>query len=212
MKLEYYGHSCFKLIGEDGLSVLFDPFGGIGYELPKGISSDAVLVSHGHFDHANVSAVKNSQVFLGETNVDYKYIKISSIKSYHDEVFGKKRGDNYIFIVEMEGKTVCHLGDIGMPVEQFDFSKLPKIDVLLIPVGGNYTIDGKTAVKYVEKINPKIVIPMHYKTRFLNVDVHTEEEFMENVTNRFIETYVGEYDFSKDTDNFPKVIIIRRAE
>ena len=114
MKIKYFGHSCFKLTESTGFSVLTDPFGGIGYELPKTINSDVVTVSHDHFDHNNVGAVSGNPTVLRKDGFfDFGDVEITGVKSYHDEEGGALRGENVIYKYRMDGLDICHLGDLG---------------------------------------------------------------------------------------------------
>lgn len=156
MKLTWYGHACFKLETAEG-SVVFDPYES-GYlpnlKLP-GICADAVICSHGHGDHSAAGAV----TLTGNT----PSFKLTQIPCFHDEVGGRKRGKNLITVVEAEGKKIAHMGDIGHQLNGEQLSLLKGADVLMIPVGGVYTVDAKGAKKLIEKIQPKHIVPMHYR-------------------------------------------------
>ena len=179
MKIEYLGHSCFKLTASTGMSVVCDPYSGeIGYSMPQ-ITADAVTISHHHFDHDYLGNINNNPVVLDrEGSFDLNGVQINSVKSYHDDYQGKKRGENLIFKFLMDGITVCHLGDLGEKPSDRLTEKISEVDVLLIPVGGNYTIDAKTAKTYVDKIKPQIVIPMHYRTFDCKIDIDKIDEFL----------------------------------
>lgn len=177
MKLTYLKHSAFLIEGE-GATILTDPYPtSVGYKMPK-VSPNIVSVSHHHYDHCDLSAVSGKYTLLekaGSYNVDG--VKITAIPSFHDDCQGRARGENLIFVFEIDGIIVCHMGDIGEKFSQFDFEKLPEIDVLLIPVGGNYTIDAVEAAKYIRKISPKVAIPMHYNLEGCRIDIESVERF-----------------------------------
>lgn len=179
MKIEYLGHSCFKLTESTGVSVVCDPYScEIGFKMPK-VSADAVTISHHHFDHDCLDNFSNTPVVIdSEGSFDLHGVKINAIKSFHDDAQGKKRGENLIFKFVMDGITVCHLGDLGESCSGRLIEKISTVDVLLIPVGGNYTIDAPTAREYVDKIKPQIVIPMHYRTEDSKIDVSGIDGFL----------------------------------
>ncbi len=182
IKLTWFGHAMFLVEGS-GVKVVTDPFDEqVGYPVPE-LEADVVLVSHEHFDHNNVSAVKGTPHVIKEAspfNIDK--VKIEGCPSYHDDVQGKKRGKNIIFKWNMSGVVIAHMGDYGEPYlnrEQQEF--LQGADVLLLPVGGVYTIDGQKAREIVEKLKPKIAIPMHYKTEYCQIGIKDITEFLRNL-------------------------------
>lgn len=216
MKIEYLGHSCFKLTNSAGISVVCDPYSDeIGYKMPK-VEADAVTVSHRHFDHDCVRNVSNNPaVFDKEGVFDIHGVKIDSIKSFHDDAQGKKRGENLIFRFKMDDITVCHLGDLGENCSSRLIEKISAVNVLLIPVGGNYTIDAKTAREYVEKIKPQIVIPMHYSTADSKIDIDKIDRFLKFFNSDCIsEINKSSLELSPDVlaDNCTKIIVLRRAQ
>ena len=178
MKIEYLGHSCFKLTESTGTSIVCDPYSDeIGYAMRR-VSGDAVTVSHGHYDHNAVQNVDGAPLLIdGGQNNGLAGVEINSIKSFHDTSRGKKRGENTIFKFRMDGIDVCHLGDLGEKCSSDLIETLLPVDVLLIPVGGTYTIDAEMAKEYVDRIMPDIVIPMHYRTRDCKLDIDRVDEF-----------------------------------
>jgi len=162
---------------------LIDPFSKeIGLKPPK-IKDDIVLVSHGHDDHNNIEEI-NPEAFLINTPGEYekKGIAIRGISSYHDKVEGKERGLNTIYIMKAEDMTICHLGDLGQEkLTENQVDEIGDIDILLVPVGGNYTINYKEAIEVIGQIEPKIIIPMHYKIKDLKVDLEGPEKFMKEL-------------------------------
>lgn len=201
MKIKYYGHSCFVLTSNTGTSIMTDPYGGIGFELPR-LVVDGVTVSHGHFDHNNIGAITAHKVLNRAESDTLGDIQISAIKSFHDEVKGAKRGENLIFKFFIDGVTVCHLGDLGEPFTAELGSKIAPVDVLLIPVGGTYTLDGKQATAYVEYLRPKIVIPMHYKCRGLNLDIASPDSFLKAFSQNAIKK-ISDYEYEIDKNFRP---------
>ncbi|MCK4891129.1 MAG: MBL fold metallo-hydrolase [Candidatus Pacebacteria bacterium] len=164
MNITWYGHSCFKLQSKD-IVIITDPFDKkIGLRPPYG-AANIVTVSHNHYDHNNFEAIKGNPFVVDSAGeFEIKKITIKGIDSFHDNSEGKERGNNIIYVIEMEGMNICHMGDFGQ--EGFINSQLEKIgqiDVLFIPIGGVFTIDWKIANTIISQIEPRIIIPMHYK-------------------------------------------------
>ena len=174
------GHACFKFENE-GKSVVFDPFapGYVpGCVLPDNLTCNLCLCSHGHNDHAYTQAVTE----IGSS----EGITVFSVPCYHDDKQGTLRGNNTINIVTIGGVSVCHMGDVGHELDDESYKKIGKVDVLLIPVGGYYTVDGATAKKIADSIDARIIIPMHYRVGNSGYDViSTVDDFVklyDNVT------------------------------
>lgn len=178
MKIEYLGHSCFKLTESTGTSVVCDPYdASVGYEMPR-VSADAVTVSHHHYDHDNVGAVDGNPVVIDkECSYSLTGVEINAIKSFHDGSRGKLRGENIIFKFRMDGLDICHLGDLGEACSAELIDAILPVNVLLIPVGGTYTIDAEMAKEYVDRIMPDLVIPMHYRGKGCKLDIDKVDEF-----------------------------------
>ncbi|MYE38529.1 MAG: MBL fold metallo-hydrolase [Candidatus Spechtbacteria bacterium SB0662_bin_43] len=180
MVISWYGQACFKLQSGQKI-IIIDPFDKkIGLAPPSTSSADMVLVTHDHFDHNNSGAIKGSPfVVKGAGEYEYQDVRVVGIDSYHDNAKGKERGSNVIYVVQYEGLRVVHMGDLGqheLTDEQID--RIGRIDVLLIPVGSVYTINGKQAAEIVHHVQPRIVIPMHYKIPSLTIDLETAESFL----------------------------------
>ena len=184
MKIEYLGHSCFRISVKNGMKIVTDPYTGVGYELPKNLSADAVTVSHNHFDHAFLAGVQGAKYFIKEAKEYYlDNIYFKGIETFHDEKKGALRGKNVVYVIETEGIRLCHMGDIGEPCSLELVKKIGKIDVLFLPVGGTYTIDAKEAIRYQQALSPSIVIPMHYKGKNGSLDIDTADEFLSAYPN-----------------------------
>lgn len=164
MEITYIGHSCFKIKGKE-LSLVIDPYDPkIGYKLPK-LEADVVMSSHDHFDHANVSAVNGTRFKIdGPGEYEISNVFINGLPTFHDDKSGKEKGVNTVYLIDIDGFTLLHLGDLGHELNDSTLEHIGAVDVLMIPVGGYYTIDAKTAAKVISSIEPGIVIPMHYKT------------------------------------------------
>jgi L-ascorbate metabolism protein UlaG (beta-lactamase superfamily) len=192
--LTWHGQACFVLQSTKGTRVLMDPIpGSIGYPLPAPIKADAVTISHEHQDHTNTSLAEGKPKILrgladGKTwaKIDetIKDVHIRNVGVWHDEKQGAERGLNSVFVFETGGLKMAHLGDLGHLLTPEQLKAIGAIDVLLVPVGGVYTIDGPTAWKVVEQIKPKwVVIPMHYKTEALKIPLETVDGFLKGHPN-----------------------------
>lgn len=181
MKIEWLGHSCFKLTESTGTTIIADPFDKsiVGFDMPKS-GADVVTCSHQHKDHNAVVNVDGAPIVLSECGFwEIKGVEILSMHSYHDDKSGKKRGDNCIFKYRMDGVDLCHMGDIGEECTVRLAEGIGSVNVLMIPVGGNYTIDAVQAKEYVDIIMPDVVIPMHFKTPSSQVDIDKLDEFLD---------------------------------
>jgi len=186
MQIQYIGHSCFKFTGKDIkgnlVSVVTDPYHNeYGLKLP-GLEADIVTVSHGHKDHNNSAGVKGSPYVI-DTPGEYeiKDVFIQGIDSFHDADGGKARGANVIYRISMEDMVITHLGDLGHLLDTKQMERLERTDILFIPVGGLYTIDAKRAVEVVNQIEPRIVIPMHYKVSGVELDIAGVDAFVKEM-------------------------------
>lgn len=190
MLIQYYGHSCFKITSKPGgratedIVTFFDPFGKeLGIRPPQG-QADVVFVSHEHHDHNKTEALKGEPVLIntpGEYAV--KGINVVGIDSFHDAEEGAKRGRSTIFILEAEELKICHLGDLGAELSGKQLEEIDGVDILFVPVGGNYTIDGKKAAELIKKIEPAVVIPMHYKIENSNAEIDDLQKFCSEMGN-----------------------------
>lgn len=185
MIITWQGHSCFKIqdkIGPDGVTLVTDPFNKeTGLKVPN-FEADIVTVSHNHDDHNNVAALRGNPFLIdcaGE--YDFKGILVEGIDAYHDGSQGKERGSNIIYRIEVEDISIVHLGDLGDVLDNAQLEKLAGTDILLIPVGGKYTLDAKKAVEVISQIEPRIVIPMHYKIDGLKYDIDPVDKFVKEI-------------------------------
>lgn len=185
MYITWLGQSCFKLqdkIGPDGVLLVTDPYGDqIGLKMPR-FEADIVTVSHGHFDHNNTGAIRGHP-FIINTAGEYeiKNVFIEGVEAWHDEKSGGERGGDIIYRIEMEDISITHLGDLGHILDAKQLEKLKGTDILLIPVGGKYTINAAKAVEVISQIEPRIVIPMHYKVPGLKVDIDGVDKFIKEL-------------------------------
>ncbi len=181
MKLKWVGHSCFLITSETGLKIITDPYDtvqGVKYA-PIKEAADIVTMSHDHYDHNSVSSIAGKPDLvksIGAKNV--KGIQFKGIASYHDEVGGKQRGANTIFCFSIDEIKICHLGDLGHLLSSGQLKEIGDVDVLLIPVGGYFTIDAGMATQICNELKPKVTIPMHYKTPKLDFPVVGVDDFL----------------------------------
>lgn len=178
MIVRWFGHASFLIISK-GRKILTDPYdSSVGYPL-KFPQVDVITVSHDHFDHNFVKGVPGyKEVIKGPGEKTYDDFKFLGIESFHDDAKGTKRGKITIFRMEIEGISIVHLGDLGTLPTKEQLKKIGKVDILMIPVGGVFTIGPKEADIVIEEIQPKIVLPMHYKTEYLKFDLLRVEEFL----------------------------------
>lgn len=167
MKIKYLGHSAFVITSNKGVKIIADPYA-TSPDLTYGEiaeSADIVTVSHEHFDHNNVAAVKgNPEVVRQAGRSVVKGIELKGVASSHDDAGGSMRGGNIIFCFELDGVAVCHLGDLGHRLDDKQLKEIGRVDVLFVPVGGNYTIDARVATEVCNQLKPGVIFPMHYKT------------------------------------------------
>jgi len=183
IKVTWLAHSCFLLENETGARLLMDPYDECtGYQVPK-IKADLVTTSHKHGDHANLDMVEgdSSNYTLIDTVGSFEELgfKVNGVAAKHDDEGGQKRGDIIIYVVECENVRICHLGDLGHRLNQSQIDAIGHVDVLMIPVGGFYTIDAKTAKEVVDDLNPLVVMPIHYKTDSSTYPIESEQAFLD---------------------------------
>ncbi|MDD4857189.1 MAG: MBL fold metallo-hydrolase [Candidatus Krumholzibacteria bacterium] len=188
MKIKYLGHAAFELDLDSGRRIVFDPyttgaFDAIDYAPIEG-KFDAAVVSHDHDDHCCRDVLSRAKRIINKAGrVDIGGASIESAATFHDEAKGAKRGKNLVSVVEAEGLRVAHLGDLGHSVTAKDVPILKGVDVMMIPVGGYFTIDAAAAAKIVKELGPKIVIPMHYLTMKVTLPISPVENFTKLMDN-----------------------------
>lgn len=166
MKIQWLGHASFKVSNSEGQVIVHDPYYGIGqYKLPARLDADVVLSSHQHGDHNYTAGITSEFEYITSLGtIETSVTTITGIASFHDQTAGSERGDNIIYTYCLEGLKIAHMGDLGHKLTAKQVELLGDIDILLIPCGGTYTLDGEMAAAVASKINPKVVIPMHYNT------------------------------------------------
>lgn len=189
MRLTYFGHSSFLLQAADGTSVIFDPYrhgcfdGAVKYG-PIEETADVVVASHTHDDHGATDTIPGSpQVFVHPVAEKVGAVRITGIEVAHDEAGGEKRGRNTMVLCDDGDIRLAHLGDLGHTLDAAAVEALGRVDVLLIPVGGFFTIDHDEAAKVVESLDPRVVVPMHYKTDKVDFPIAGVELFLKTQAN-----------------------------
>jgi L-ascorbate metabolism protein UlaG (beta-lactamase superfamily) len=190
MNIQYYGHSCFKITTKpagratDDVVIFIDPFDkSIGLRPPQS-QADVVFVTHPHHDHNNIEALKGEPIII-DTPGEYstKGINAFGLDTFHDDKEGTLRGRNTVYVIDSEDMRVCHLGDLGTDLGSKQLEEINGVDILFVPIGGKYTIDGKKAVEIVRQIEPSVIIPMHYKMKGSTVDIDDEKKFCSEMGN-----------------------------
>jgi L-ascorbate metabolism protein UlaG (beta-lactamase superfamily) len=179
MKIKYLAHAAFLITAENGVKIITDPYNtGHGFKYAAiQETADIVTVSHEHGDHNNTGVIQGNPQVL-RTGGEVKGIKIKATAAAHDDINGSQRGKNTIFCLNVDGVNVCHLGDLGHELSAAQLIDIGPVDVLIIPVGGFFTIDADTATKVSSQIKPKIIIPMHYKTDKADLPIKGVDEFL----------------------------------
>ena len=179
MKMTWHGQACFTLKTASGVSIRLDPFDeSLGLPVPTE-PADLVLVSHDHFDHNAVSVVPGKpDVIKSVRKRELKGVRVAGVQTFHDESHGSERGENRVFVVEADDVRVVHLGDLGHVLADEQIAAIGRVDVLMLPVGGTYTIDAAHAWKVVEQLAPRIVIPMHFKLPDISLPIAGPDDFL----------------------------------
>lgn len=195
MHIIWHGQACFQIIvslqkGEQ-TTLVIDPFSEeIGLKFPKISAADIVLITHDHSDHNNKKAVGGSPFFItGPGEYETREVFVQGISAWHDAVSGVERGANTIYAIEAEEMRICHLGDLGQKeLTEDQLEQIGEVDVLMIPVGGAYTITGSDAVKIISQIEPRIVIPMHYAIPGLKIKLDGADKFLKAMGVKSLES------------------------
>jgi len=212
MKIKWLGHASFLISSDSGVRIITDPYepnDKLRYgEINE--SADIATVSHDHFDHSNVAAVKgNPQVV--KDNAEIKSIKFKGIATFHDATGGKDRGSNTIFCFEVDRVKICHLGDLGHGLTADQVAAIGAVDVLLLPVGGFYTIDAAVASRVAEQLKPGVVIPMHFKNNQCDFPITGVDEFLRGKKD-ISQPDVSETEFkARELPSTTQIIVLKPA-
>lgn len=182
MKLKYHGHACFSMQFDCGAKIVCDPFDPTVTFAPCAEECDAAILSHNHFDHNYTASLSGNFVTIdaaGECEI--KGAKIRSLPCFHDKEGGKLRGTNLVSIIECDGLKIAHLGDLGHMPDESLMAELAGVDVMLIPIGGTYTIDTPEAEALIRMTKPKIAVAMHFRTPDFEINITTCEAFKKDM-------------------------------
>jgi L-ascorbate metabolism protein UlaG (beta-lactamase superfamily) len=182
MKIKWLGHSCFLFTANNGVRVLTDPFdSSVGYKVPE-VAADIVSTSHEHLDHSYIQAVQGDYFHVNKTGIfHHKGIEITGVAAFHDADNGAQRGKNIIYKFTVDGIHICHCGDLGHILTPEQVKEIGHVDILLIPVGGFYTIGPDQAVEVVNILKPSVIIPMHFKTEVIKFPIEGVEGFLQKM-------------------------------
>jgi L-ascorbate metabolism protein UlaG (beta-lactamase superfamily) len=210
MKIKFLAHACFRITAADGTRIITDPYATADHfrhgELDE--TAEIVTISHEHFDHNNAGVIKGTPVILRET-AEVRGIKFTAVSGYHDDAGGTRRGANTMFSFELDGIRLAHLGDIGHILTEQQLSALGPVDVLLIPVGGFFTIDAAAATEICRRLDPRITIPMHFKTDLGLQEIAGVDEFLRDKTGvERLES--SEFEF-KELPPDPRILVLEPA-
>ncbi len=209
MKIKWLGHACFLITTADGVRILTDPFEeSVGYKAID-VEADIVSTSHDHFDHNHVKAVRGSFSHYSKPGAySERGVDIKGTASFHDGQKGAKRGTNVIFTFRADGLSVSHLGDLGHVLTDEQVKDVGNVDILLLPVGGNYTIDSRQALEVANLLKPKVIIPMHFKTPVLDFPIDGVDKFLE-LAGGGEKAGAQEVEITADNiDKMPKVLVL----
>lgn len=181
MDITWFGHSCFRLKFR-GATIITDPFNGdLGLKLPRQ-RADIATISHEHPDHNNTRAIGGDAIVLrGPGEYERAGVFVFGIPTFHDRRNGRDRGRNTAYLLEAEGLSICHLGDLGHVLTQSQAEQLNSLDVLFIPVGGNGTLGAGEAAEMVGLLEPRFVIPMHYRLPGVTMKLDPVDKFLQEI-------------------------------
>lgn len=191
-KITWVGQAYFRISVSNSkdqqTNIVIDPFGDIGLKMPS-FEADIAMITHQHADHNNIKSIKGKYFLIQDPGeYEIKGLFIQGIPSFHDDKNGKERGNNIIYTIEAEELRFCHLGDLGQKeLTEEQLENIGRVDILMIPVGGVYTISYAEALKIISQIEPKIVIPMHYALPGLKFQLDEVGKFLKAMGNNSIE-------------------------
>ncbi len=216
MKIKWNGHASFTITASDGTMLVTDPYdpsgyaGVLKYDQVKD-KADGVLVSHNHADHNYAKGIPGSPKIIKDSG-QVKDIKIKGISTYHDESGGSERGENTVFVFTVDGINICFAGDLGHQLSAEQIEAIGPLDLLLIPVGGTYTVDADGAAEIAETLNPKLIIPMHFKTDKCDLPISGVDNFLEKMA-KVNQLQQSEIELSRDKlpTAGPEVWVLKHA-
>ncbi|MDL2237112.1 MBL fold metallo-hydrolase [Christensenellaceae bacterium OttesenSCG-928-K19] len=205
MLIEYVGHACFYIVSEEGTRVIIDPYDNSIGLAPVKKEADIVLITHHHFDHDYFAGVSGEYTMMDKAGEqEICGVSIRGRELPHDDANGSKRGMVVAYSIKMDGMRILHMGDVGaMPDDAF-FDWAGKVDILMLPIGGTYTVDAEGAVAIMDRINANIIIPMHYKTTHLTLDIESPHHFTKLAKKNYDVSHLGSSKFEITADRLKK--------
>jgi len=214
MWIRWLGHAAFLITADEGTRVITDPYqtrSGFNYGRITEVA-DIVTISHEHADHNYTGDIQGNPVLLRGAGVqEARGIRFRGIASYHDNNTGASRGENTIFCFALEGIDVCHLGDLGHLLDEPTVAEIGPVDVLLIPVGGYFTIDAEAATRVCNQLNPNVIIPMHFKTPKLDLPITKVDPFLEG-KSPILRLGISEIEINRESiERFAGIVVLGSA-
>jgi L-ascorbate metabolism protein UlaG (beta-lactamase superfamily) len=216
MKIKWLGHASFVLTSDAGTKVLTDPYqsgafdGALKYA-PIKEKVDVVTASHDHADHLYLEGLPEGfETITAPGRHDARGVSVTGVKTFHDDRQGKDRGRNVVHVVEMDGMRIAHLGDLGHLLSPDEVKAIGKVDVLLVPVGGHFTVEPREALAVVRSLRPSVVIPMHFKTESINFPVKPVEDFL-SLAGKHERPGKSEIEIKKEDLGGQRIIVLEHA-
>ena len=200
MKVRWHGHSCFEF-GDSQLTLVVDPHDGrsIGIR-PPAVSADIVLMTHNHYDHNAVRAVRgrHDDILSREGIFTVKGLEVEGLHSWHDAVGGTERGPNTMYLFTMDDISVCHCGDLGSIPDEDVLTRIRNVDMLFVPVGETFTMPLPEVKRFLEIVNPNVIVPMHYRVGGLSIPISPLDDFLDMIPENAVDYIGNEIDVSRD--------------
>jgi L-ascorbate metabolism protein UlaG (beta-lactamase superfamily) len=217
MEIKWYGHAAFRITTKEGTRIIIDPYES-GFKdglLTYGKideEADIVITSHEHGDHGYTKDIRGAYDRIGEEGAfAIRGITIRTLSTFHDDVKGARAGRNLITVISADGLIVAHLGDLGHPLDAETLQRVGPVDILLLPVGGLYTIDAETATKVMKDIGPAVTVPMHYKTAKCKFPITGVEEFTRGKSNVRLSQESVLKITKENLPREPEIVVLRHA-
>ncbi|MCL4533779.1 MAG: MBL fold metallo-hydrolase [Bacteroidetes bacterium] len=184
MDIQWLGHSCFRIRGKE-TTIVVDPFPkNLGYSIGRP-AADILLVTHDHPNHSNVSAVAGEPFLIdGPGEYEVSGVFITGVPTFHDGDNGRRRGKNTVYLIEADDLVICHLGDLGHVLTPAQVEQMSQVDILFVPVGGRTTINAAQASELVSLLEPRIVVPMHFRTEVAPIDLDPVDRFLREMGSK----------------------------
>ncbi|MCL2607659.1 MAG: MBL fold metallo-hydrolase [Methanomassiliicoccaceae archaeon] len=198
MRVRWHGHSCFEIIGH--VTIVTDPHDGKSLGIkPPSAEADIVLISHDHSDHNSFMSITGYRkiVFAFVGGFDFEGIKFTGLQTDHDDAGGKKRGKNVMYSMTIDGISICHCGDLGKMPDENVIEKIKGTDILMVPVGGIQTMDVEELIRFIDTVDPRVIVPMHYRIGGLSMPINSVDAFLDAM-NIEAEQIGDEIDLSAD--------------